>query len=92
MVKARGSFFSGAGSVAESYNITSVSRTAAGTYTVTIADDFATSDYTVMASAVPSGHLCLCRDKDQQKLTVGSVGHHNNWRCRWWRHDLYRLT
>ncbi len=54
MVKARGSF-SGAGSVAESYNITSVSRTAAGTYTVTIADDFATSDYTVMASAVPSG-------------------------------------
>jgi len=52
--KAWGSF-AGAGSLAASYNITSITRTAAGTYTVTINNDLSTADYAVVASAVPSG-------------------------------------
>lgn len=64
--------FAGAsGTIATSYNVTSVSRGATGTYTVTIANDFSSGDYAVVAMAHSSGASIF--NIAAQTLNAGSV-------------------
>lgn len=72
--KAWGKFAGATGTLAESYNVTSVVRDSAGDYTVTLATDFATADY-VIALTPSSGSVAILRVASQAAgtFTIKSV-------------------
>ncbi len=75
--KAWGKFAGATGTVAVSYNITSVVRDSAGDYTVTIANDFSSADYVVVLSALDSNvnkEYCLrVRTQAAGSFTINAV-------------------